>query len=155
MRDQHEFKHKEMGVRWNQLGVVGAGGIKLMIRTFPKAVMGLFLFPIFFVMMRLPRFRPTAKQILHSFTGCLKPGELCLVLGRPNSGCSTFLKVIANQRFGYHRVDGEVSYGSINAQEMAKRYRGELSTTFFIIASKNKQTGSKDLILLNFLRFST
>lgn len=141
-----------MGVIFHQLGVVGAGGIKLMIRTFPKAVMSLFLFPIFFVMMRLPRFRPTAKQILHSFTGCVKPGELCLVLGRPNSGCSTFLKVIANQRFGYHRVEGEVSYGGIKAEEMAKRYRGELSTIYVYqcmpsSSSSNKKKETQKLIL--------
>jgi len=27
------------------------------------------------------------KNLLHEFDGCLKPGEMCLVLGRPGSGC--------------------------------------------------------------------
>ena len=54
-----------------------------------------------------------------------KPGEMILVLGRPGSGCSTFLKVIANQRFGYTGVDGEVLYGPFTAKEFEKRYRGE------------------------------
>ena len=42
------------------------------------------------------------------------------------SGCSTFLKIIGNQRFGYERVDGEVEYGGITAEIMAKHYRGEI-----------------------------
>lgn len=60
------------------------------------------------------------------FNGCLKPGEMCLVLGRPGSGCTTFLKTIANNRGGYLNVSGDVSYGSIPAAEMEKRYRGEV-----------------------------
>ncbi|EHL03106.1 putative ABC transporter G family member 11 [Glarea lozoyensis 74030] len=50
---------------------------------------------------------------------------MVLVLGRPGSGCTTFLKVIANQRFGYTGVDGEVLYGPFDATEFAKHYRGE------------------------------
>ncbi|KAG9229650.1 putative ABC transporter G family member 11 [Amylocarpus encephaloides] len=50
---------------------------------------------------------------------------MVLVLGRPGSGCTTFLKVIANQRFGYTGVDGEVLYGPFESAEFAKRYRGE------------------------------
>jgi ABC-type multidrug transport system ATPase subunit len=55
----------------------------------------------------------------------VKPGEMVLVLGRPSSGCTTFLKVISNQRFGYTKIDGEVKYGKWDAQEFSKRFRGE------------------------------
>ena len=48
------------------------------------------------------------------------------MLGRPGSGCSTFLKTIANNRGGYLSVSGNVHYGSIPASEMEKRYRGEV-----------------------------
>ncbi|EDO02007.1 hypothetical protein SS1G_04483 [Sclerotinia sclerotiorum 1980 UF-70] len=64
-------------------------------------------------------------KILQDFRGVVKPGEMVLVLGRPGSGCTTFLKVIANQRFGYTGVDGEVLYGPFEAQEFSKKYRGE------------------------------
>jgi len=37
-------------------------------------------------------------DILKNFRGVAKPGEMVLVLGKPGSGCTTFLKVIANQR---------------------------------------------------------
>jgi ABC-type multidrug transport system ATPase subunit/ABC-type multidrug transport system permease subunit len=52
---------------------------------------------------------------------------MLLVLGRPGSGCSTFLKAIANKRRGYAAVEGEVSYGGIPAKEQAKNFRGEVN----------------------------
>jgi ABC-type multidrug transport system ATPase subunit/ABC-type multidrug transport system permease subunit len=64
-------------------------------------------------------------NILKDFWGVTKPGEMVLVLGRPGSGCTTFLKVIANQRFGYTGVNGEVLYGPFDAQTFAKQFRGE------------------------------
>lgn len=70
--------------------------------------------------------KPPVRTIINDFTGCIKPGEMLLVLGRPGSGCSTFLKVLANQRFGYESVDGEVTYGGTDAKTMAKSYRGEI-----------------------------
>lgn len=66
------------------------------------------------------------RTILDDFTGSIRPGEMLLVLGRPGSGCSTFLKVLANQRFGYVSVDGDVSYGGTDAKTMGKNYRGEI-----------------------------
>ena len=59
-------------------------------------------------------------------SGIMKPGEMCLVLGCPGSGCSTFLKAIANQRGEYASVSGDVRYAGINAAEMAKVYKGEV-----------------------------
>jgi ABC-type multidrug transport system ATPase subunit len=52
---------------------------------------------------------------------------MLLVLGRPGSGCSTFLKSISNKRGGYAGVKGEVLYGGISAQEQLKNYRGEVN----------------------------
>lgn len=51
---------------------------------------------------------------------------MVLVLGTPGSGCTTFLKAIANQRAEYASIDGEVKYAGISAQEMAKYYKGEV-----------------------------
>ena len=59
-------------------------------------------------------------------SGVLKPGEMCLVLGTPGSGCDTFLKAIANQRGLFHRVSGDVRYAGISAEEMGRYYHGEL-----------------------------
>jgi len=46
-------------------------------------------------------------------------------LGKP-TGCSTFLKVIANQRGEYPSVTGDVKYAGIDSSEMAKRFSGEV-----------------------------
>ena len=50
---------------------------------------------------------------------------MILVLGCPGSGCTTFLKAIANQRDEYSSVRGEVWYGGIDAVEMEKTYKDE------------------------------
>ncbi|GIK06980.1 hypothetical protein Aspvir_002633 [Aspergillus viridinutans] len=67
------------------------------------------------------------RTILDDFTGCVKPREMLLVLGRPGSGCSTFLKVIGNQRAGYKSIEGDVRYGGADAELMADKYRSEVS----------------------------
>ena len=51
---------------------------------------------------------------------------MLLVLGRPGSGCSTFLKVLANQRFGLESIEGDVTYGGTDAKTMGKHFRGEV-----------------------------
>ena len=56
----------------------------------------------------------------------LKPGEMCLVLGCPGSGCTTFLKTIANERASYAGVAGDVRYAGIDNTEMKKHYKGEV-----------------------------
>ena len=66
------------------------------------------------------------RTILKYFSGCVRTGEILLVLGPPGSGCSTFLKVLANQRFGYESVDGDVTYGGTDAKTMGKHHRGEV-----------------------------
>ncbi|KAJ5717802.1 hypothetical protein N7488_003448 [Penicillium malachiteum] len=71
--------------------------------------------------------KPELRTILDDFTGCVRPGEMLLVLGRPGSGCSTFLKVIGNQRYGYESIEGDVKYGATDSETMAKSYRSEVS----------------------------
>jgi ATP-binding cassette subfamily G (WHITE) protein 2 (SNQ2) len=69
---------------------------------------------------------PSTKTILNKFTGCIKPGEMLLVLGRPGAGVSTFLKVIGNQRNGFERVEGKVTYGGESSETMASGFRSEI-----------------------------
>lgn len=106
------------------LSVTGIGGVQRNILTFPEAIKDHFMLPFGWIIKRLGP-KPTSKMILSGFSGCVKPGEMCFVLGRPDAGCSTFLKVIANQRFGFLDVGGEVEYGGIDAKLMAKNYKGE------------------------------
>lgn len=48
------------------------------------------------------------------------------MLGNPGSGCSTFLKTIANQRQEYYAVEGAVHYDSIEPDELRQHYRGDV-----------------------------
>lgn len=51
---------------------------------------------------------------------------MVLVLGAPGSGCTTFLKVVANERGTYFDVSGDVRYAGISHSEMRKYYNGEV-----------------------------
>ncbi|KJR83161.1 uncharacterized protein SPSK_03859 [Sporothrix schenckii 1099-18] len=118
------IRPKHIGVYWDQFSVRGMGGTSNYVRTFPDAIVGFFdvISPLLRWMGRGPRGKQ--RTILENFRGVCKPGEMVLVLGKPGSGCTTFLKTIANQRYGYTGFDGEVTYGPFSAKEF-EDYRGE------------------------------
>ncbi|TFA98420.1 Brefeldin A resistance protein [Trichoderma ghanense] len=70
--------------------------------------------------------KPPVRELISHFDGCVRPGELLLVLGRPGAGCSTFLKAFCNQRYGFEAVEGDVTYGGADAKQIAKHFRGEV-----------------------------
>ncbi|KAL7624350.1 ATP-binding cassette transporter snq2 [Parahypoxylon ruwenzoriense] len=70
--------------------------------------------------------KPPVRELISDFNGCVRPGEMLLVLGRPGSGCTTFLKTFCNQREGFQAVEGSVTYGGTDAEHMAKNFRGEI-----------------------------
>lgn len=49
-----------------------------------------------------------------------------MVLGRPGAGCSTFLKILANERDDYYSVGGTVYYDAMTPQEIERHYRGDV-----------------------------
>ena len=130
---QHEIgrKPKKIGVVFKDLSVRGVDPGNSTIKTFPKAVwrtisgQELLGFANFFTGGKL--LKPPTRYILQDFNGFVRPGEMLLVLGRPGSGCSTMLRALANQRGGFAAVEGEVSYGGIDAVEVGKKYRGEVN----------------------------
>ncbi|KAL7416336.1 putative ATP-binding cassette transporter [Mrakia frigida] len=127
-QDEAGFKPKRVGVTWQDLKVVGGGGMKINIRTFPDAIVEQFLMPVLSLLgtFGYKPFAPKPKTILEGFDGVLLPGEMCLVLGRPGSGCSSFLKNIANQRESFLSVEGDVRYAGVDAAEMRKHFPGEV-----------------------------
>jgi ATP-binding cassette subfamily G (WHITE) protein 2 (PDR) len=57
-----------------------------------------YLFTLFEPMFRLVRARKHSRtHILRDFNGTVRSGEMLLVLGRPESGCSTFLKTLSGE----------------------------------------------------------
>lgn len=118
------IRPKHIGVYWDKFTVKGMGGFENYVKTFPNAFIDFFdvVTPIL-GMLGLGN-RGTEATLLDNFRGVCQPGEMVLVLGRPGSGCTTFLKTIANQRYGYTNIDGEVLYGPYTADDF-KQYRGE------------------------------
>ncbi|KAK4458061.1 putative ATP-binding transporter [Cladorrhinum samala] len=118
------IRPKHIGVYWDGLTVKGIGGQTNYVKTFPDAFVDFFDFvsPI----KKALGFgkKGVEATLLDNFKGICKPGEMVLVLGKPGSGCTTFLKNIANQRYGYTSVTGQVLYGPIPAEEFGP-YRGE------------------------------
>ncbi|KAF5385059.1 hypothetical protein D9615_001097 [Tricholomella constricta] len=127
------IKHKHVGVVWKdlQVDVMGGWDHKFYVGTLGGAVIAFFLGPFLWLWGLIAPFFPSknkmpTRTILQKSSGVLKPGEMCLVLGCPGSGCTTFLKSIANQREEFASVSGNVLYAGISAEEMAKHYKGEV-----------------------------
>ncbi|RFN50742.1 atpase [Fusarium flagelliforme] len=75
-------------------------------------------------------FQPNAGKrridILSGFDGVINAGEMCVVLGPPGSGCSTFLKSVSGETNGIYVDDSTYfNYNGITADEMHKHHKGE------------------------------
>ncbi|CAG1980250.1 unnamed protein product [Fusarium graminearum] len=71
--------------------------------------------------------RKETKPILLGLDGVVHKGELLLVLGRPGSGCSTFLKTITGQMRGLEMDQcSSLHYSGVPHEIMAKEFQGEL-----------------------------
>lgn len=118
------IKPKHIGVFWDGLTVKGMGGTTNFVKTFPDAFRDFvdYWTPLMGLLGKGQK--GTEVTLLDNFKGVVNPGEMVLVLGKPGSGCTTFLKSIANQRWGYTAVTGDVLYGPFTAKEF-KQYRGE------------------------------
>ena len=121
-------KTRHVGLVFKDLTVKGMGLGAALQPTLGDPFLGLprFLKSLFSRGPKRAAGHPPIRTILNKFTGSVQPGEMLLVLGRPGSGCSTFLKVLANQRFGFESIEGDVTYGGTDAKTMGKHYRGEV-----------------------------
>ncbi|KYK54468.1 ABC transporter [Drechmeria coniospora] len=116
--DDSGFPSRELGVTWKGLTVEAVSADAAMHEN----VLSQFNIP---QLVRESRSKAPLKKILDNCHGCVKPGEMLLVLGRPGSGCTTLLNMLANKRKGYAHVSGDVHYGSMAADE-ARQYRGQV-----------------------------
>lgn len=112
------FKKQELGVTWQNLSVQVTSSEAAVNET----VLSQFNIP---TKIKEGRRKLPLRTILNKSHGCVKPGEMLLVLGRPGSGCTTLLKMLANRRGGYKSVEGDVRFGSMNPKE-AEVFRGQI-----------------------------
>ncbi|UKZ74828.1 hypothetical protein TrVFT333_002498 [Trichoderma virens FT-333] len=112
------FKRRELGVTWENLTVeVPAASAAVKENQFSQ-----YNIP---QLIKDWRQKPPMKCILKDSHGCVKPGEMLLVLGRPGSGCTTLLKMLSNRLEGYHTIKGDVRFGNMTGQEAAQ-YRAQI-----------------------------
>ncbi len=116
--EQDQRKDKRLGVTWNNLNVKGVGAGAALNEN----VLSQFNIP---QLIKDSRHKATLRNILKDSHGCVKPGEMLLVLGRPGAGCTTLLKMLSNRRSGYAEVTGDISFGSMSPKE-AEQYRGQI-----------------------------
>ncbi|CAI4215473.1 unnamed protein product [Parascedosporium putredinis] len=118
------IRPKHIGVYWDGLTIKGFAGQDNYVDTFVNGFLN--TINVVTPLAKLLGFakKRTEATLLDNFRGVCKPGEMVLVLGKPGSGCTTFLKSIANQRYGYTGVAGDVLYGPFTAKEFLQ-YRGE------------------------------
>lgn len=67
------------------------------------------------------------KTILRNFDGVIKSGELLMVLGRPGSGCSTFLKTLTGELHGLELdKNSTIHYSGVEMRKMHAEFKGEV-----------------------------
>lgn len=123
--DKTGVKPKRQGVLFRNLSISGSGPAL----QYQQTVVTTLLAPFFMAGRAMQgKSRSQEKRILHSFDGVLKSGELLLVLGRPGSGCSTFLKTLCGHLEGLKMSkDSEMNYNGLDLEKMVKEYRGEVA----------------------------
>lgn len=115
------LKDRKLGVTWRNLTVLGEGEDAAVHEN----VLSQFNIPTKIAEGRRAKTRDSRKTIIQDTHGCVKPGEMLLVLGRPGAGCTTLLNMLANRRFGYAEVTGDVHWGSMDHKEVLQ-YRGQV-----------------------------
>jgi ABC-type multidrug transport system ATPase subunit len=116
--EKDQVPRRKLGVTWTNLTVKGVGADAAINENVTSQ------FNIPKIVGESRRGAPL-RTIIDASHGCVKPGEMLLVLGRPGAGCTTLLKVLANRRHGYQSVEGEVKFGSLDHKQ-AEQYRGQI-----------------------------
>lgn len=94
----HTFETVDMGLSFRNVGVYGFGSQIDYQKTFAN-------YPLMYLnrlMQCIRRVQKTRIDILHDIEGFVETGQLLVVLGRPGSGCSTLLKTLAGETYGFH-----------------------------------------------------
>ncbi|EEH23444.2 hypothetical protein PABG_05655 [Paracoccidioides brasiliensis Pb03] len=121
LMEEDGLKRRRTGITFRNLSVYGSGPALQLQSTVSTPIMALFRFQETFGVGR-----KTQKRILNNFHGALREGEMLVVLGRPGSGCSTFLKTICGETHGLElEREASVQYNGIPQTTFKKEFRGE------------------------------
>ncbi|KIV77658.1 hypothetical protein PV11_09444 [Exophiala sideris] len=109
-----------VGFSFESLTLSGTGSGVALQKTVASPFLALARLPMLFTKAgRQP------KVILNSLNGSIKSGEMLLVLGRPGSGCTSFLKAITGQQQGLTQSsDTKITYDGIPQAAFVKNFKG-------------------------------
>jgi len=136
--DSRGIARKRVGLSWRDVRVLAPGGSSaVFIKTLPKAILGTFGIDLAYfakgvlqgLLKKNRKINLTGmKQIIGGHEGVLKPGEMLLVLGRPGSGSSTFLRAVTSSLPDSLTLDpaARISYGGLDPDEITRKLRGEV-----------------------------
>ena len=120
--EEDGIKQPRAGFTFKNLNISGSGAALQLQSTVASPLMALFRVRETFNLGHTPE-----KQILRGFNGAVKEGEMLIVLGRPGSGCTTFLKSISGNMYGLRKEKGSViRYKGIPQETFKKELRGEV-----------------------------
>ena len=101
--DEDGIRSARAGFAFKDLNVSGSGSALSLQKDVASILMAPFRMKEYVSLGHKPH-----KQILRKFDGVVKSGEMLVVLGRPGSGCSTFLKTICGELTGLSKDKGSV-----------------------------------------------
>lgn len=70
--------------------------------------------------------KPKLRNIIQGVDGLIEPGEMLLVLGRPGSGCTSFLRTVAGEIDNFVSVEGKLLYDGAPLEDMLKHFKDEI-----------------------------
>lgn len=118
--ERQGVKTRQAGVVFRDVSTYGVGaGL-----SFQETIFDPLLLP--FRLGRSSVGKKSTKKIISNFNGVVKAGEMLLVLGKPGSGCTTFLKTVAGEHNGYKKVEGSINFDGIPQKTMTTMYKGEI-----------------------------
>ncbi|KAL2819862.1 ABC-2 type transporter-domain-containing protein [Aspergillus cavernicola] len=124
-------KKPNLGVCFESLSTWGTGGEHTSVKTLGTALWRTLTFQDIYEWTIKPWIsKPepqSGRQLIRDFTGVVRSGEIMLVLGRPGSGCSTFLRTVAGHHSSFLGVTGSIDYSGLSLEEVRKSYRGQVA----------------------------
>lgn len=115
--DSSALGTRSLGLTWQNLTIKGVSAEA----SFNENILSQYIPPF----LQRGNVKASTRTIIQDSYGCVKPGEMLLVLGRPGAGCTSLLKVLSNRRLEFSSVEGEVKYGTMD-HTAASQYQGQI-----------------------------
>ncbi|KAK6197339.1 ABC-2 type transporter-domain-containing protein [Scheffersomyces amazonensis] len=121
--EKEGIKLRQSGITFEDLSMNGID----MSFDIVSTIADIFKGPFRLVQKIFTNHKTSTHKIIQNINGLAKSGEMVLVLGRPGSGCSTFLKSLSGIDFDlYTGIEGDIRYDGISQKDMLKHFRSDI-----------------------------